>query len=158
MVTIERTSDIDTIKSIVCHDDIYPFISDDYSPLATDYEPIIDDSIYWLLIKNSGVLCGLFMIHQSNGITCELHTCVLPEHRGSKTILYTKNLFDWVFSNTHYKKVITHVPSFNSAALVLAEKSGMTREGINRLSFLKTGHIFDQILLGKTYQEWTSCH
>ena len=158
MVTIERTSDIDTIKSIVSHNDIYPFISDDYSPLATDYEPIIDDSIYWLLIKNSGVLCGLFMIHQSNGITCEVHTCVLPEHRGSKTILYTKNLFDWVFSSTHFKKIITHVPSFNRAALLLAEKSGMKREGINRLSFLKTGQIYDQFLLGKTYQEWTSCH
>jgi RimJ/RimL family protein N-acetyltransferase len=158
MVTIERTSDIDMIKSIVSHNDIYPFISDDYSPLATDYEPIIDDSIYWLLIKNSGVLCGLFMIHQSNGITCELHTCVLPECRGSKTTLYTKKLFDWIFENTQFKKVITHVPSFNSAALLLAEKSGMTREGINRLSFLKTGQIYDQFLLGKTYQEWTSCH
>ena len=158
MVTIERTSDIDTIKPIISHNDIYPFISDDYSPLATDYEPIIDNSIYWLLIKNSGVLCGLFMVHQSNGITCEVHTCVLPNHRGSKTTLYTKKLFDWIFENTQFKKVITHVPSFNSAALVLAEKSGMTREGINRLSFLKTGHIFDQFLLGKTYQEWTSCH
>lgn len=158
MVTIERTFDINMIKSIVCHDDIYGFISDDYSPLADEYDPFIDDSIYWLLIKNSDVLCGLFMIHQANGITCELHTCVLPEHRGSKTTLYTKNLFDWVFSNTKYKKVITHVPSFNSAALLLAEKSGMKREGINRLSFLKNGQIYDQFLLGKTYQEWSSCH
>jgi len=94
------------------------------SPLATDYEPIIDNSIYWLLIKNSGVLCGLFMVHQSNGITCEVHTCVLPNHRGSKTTLYTKKLFDWIFENTQFK----------------------------------TGQIYDQFFLGKTYQEWTSCH
>lgn len=158
MVTIERTFDIDTIKSIVCHRDIYDFISDDYSPIVDDYSPIIDDSIYWLLIKNSGVLCGLFMIHPINGITGEVHTCVLPDYRGSKTILYTKNLFDWVFKNTQFKKIITHVPSFNRAALVLAEKSGMAKEGINRLSFLKNSQIYDQFLLGKTYQEWVSCH
>ena len=49
MVTIERTFDINMIKSIVCHDDIYGFISDDYSPLADEYDPFIDDSILGVL-------------------------------------------------------------------------------------------------------------
>jgi RimJ/RimL family protein N-acetyltransferase len=155
---IERTSDINTIKSVVCHKDIYDFISDDYSPCAADYEPFIDDSVYWLLIKDNSKLCGLFMAHQINGITCEVHTCVLPESRGNQTADYTSKLFDWIFSHTHYKKVITHVPSFNPRALLLAEKSGMSIEGVNRLSFMKNNHIYDQYSLGKTYQEWLSCH
>ena len=46
MVEVERTEDLALIKSILCHPDIYPLISDDTCPPADEFEPPLDGIEY----------------------------------------------------------------------------------------------------------------
>lgn len=154
---IERTTDADLVRSVVTHPEIYPFISDDHSPAVEDYAPPVADGIYWLACYSGNALAGLFMAHPWNGITYEIHTCILPAFRGVRAREATAAVLAWIFSNTNCLKLVTHVPVWNEAAFRLATASGMKPEGINRQSFMKNQIIHDQTLLGITRTEWKQC-
>lgn len=155
---IERTENRKDILSIIRHESIYPFISDDLSPLANEFEPFFDDAIHWLLIKvNDTTNAGLFMCHAMNGATTEIHTCILPMYRGSLSRQFTEAVLAWIFANTHYQKVITHVPSYHTKALRLATDSKMVVEGVHTKSYLKDGELHDLTLLGITKEGFLSC-
>lgn len=154
---IERTTDRELIRSVVTHPAIYPHVSDDGSPDAGQYEPVIGDSILWLAAWAGDDLAGLFMAHPANTATVEIHTCILPAHRGTGSKAAAMAVLEWLFANTSFHKVITHVPAYNRLARRLALSVGMQDEGVNRKSFLKGGVLQDQYLLGITRQECMKC-
>lgn len=154
---IERTADSRLIRSVVTHPSIYPYISDDYSPAASEYEPVITDGIYWLACLRGDDLCGLFMVHPWNGITYEIHTCLLPPFRGPLAREATAAVLAWLFGQTPCQKVVTQVPATHRTAYRLATDSGLKDEGLNRRSFMKHGELIDQHLLGITREEWETC-
>lgn len=155
---IERTTDPVLILSVVTHPAIYPHISDDSAPAAERFVPPIGDGLYWLAAWEGEALAGAFFLHPWNGITFEVHTCILPEFRGAKSRAATSAMLAWMFTQTHCEKVVTHVPAINQKALRLARDSGLKDEGVNRQSFKLNNQIFDQHLLGITREEWKSCH
>jgi RimJ/RimL family protein N-acetyltransferase len=134
------------------HPDVYPFISDDGSPTAEDYEPkdlLVLEQVYFLSPAD-GVL---FMLVPVNSVTYEVHTCILPDIRGASSIAHAKELILWMFTNTRCEKIVTTVPVFNLPALALAIRAGMKQEGVNRRSFLRRGVLYDQTMLGVCKQE-----
>lgn len=154
---IERTDNAGLISFVVTHPSIYPHISDDYSPAAEDYRPVISDGIYWLACVSGDDVAGVFMAHPWNGITYEIHTCILPPFRGPAARKATAAVLAWLFAETPCQKVVTHVPANNRAAHRLALDSGLKDEGINRRSFMKGGALLDQHILGITREEWEKC-
>ena len=149
---IEHTHDMNIVTHIMAHPSIYPYVSDDGCPDAEDYEAIDNEALYYLLVlDNDENVLGLFLIHPHNTILYEIHTCLLSSCREKDKAAQV--VLDWIFKNTPCEKLMTHVPDFNRPALLYAERAGLMREGINRLSFLKNGRLHDQILLGITRTE-----
>ena len=150
---IVRTSDMGLIREIMTSSEVYPYITDDGSPLKEDFDPIDNDSIYYLLVMGEGLLYGLYMLHPHNSVTYEIHTCLLRTCRGKKADKAAKEVLKWIFSYTPCLKVVTHVPESNKPALKYAQRAGLIIEGVNRESFLKGGKLYNQVLLGITREE-----
>lgn len=149
---IVRCFDPSVIKAIFTHPSIWPHISDDGCDIK-NFEPVLHDSVYYLVPTLTGVSCGAFMYVPQNSIMYEVHSCVLPEHRGPLAIEFAKESLKWMVMNTNCQKVITHVPENNRLALAFAKRAGMQLEGINRKSYQKAGAIIDQFVLGITGRE-----
>ena len=148
---IVQTTDEALIRCVVTHKQIWPYVSDDGSDFENYTPPI--EGVLWVQVLEKGVCLGVYMFHQHNSITYEIHTCLLPQAWGSKSKQAGKLVLDWIFENTPCQKLITQVPQTNSLALKYAKQCGLVVEGNNRQSFLKNGQTIDQIQLGITKKE-----
>lgn len=149
---VSRCFDADIIKSIMTHPSVYRWIVDDGSPLIDNFEPAINDHVYYVLVSDPEPI-AVFMYHPHNAITFEVHTCVLPIAYGERSVIAAKKSGRWMVDNTSAKKIITNVPANNAKAKRFAVRCGMSVEGINRESFLFNGSIYDQYMLGITKGE-----
>jgi hypothetical protein len=147
--------DAEFVRRIITHPDVYPGVTDDGSGPAEKWNragEILSNPDIYALSPNPN---ALFLYLPINSATTEVHTCILPDGRGREGVRAAKESIRWIFTQTDFRKIISWVPSFNRAALVFARMAGLSREGINRMSFLKDGTLFDQHLLGITKEEWT---
>lgn len=139
--------DAERVNAILRDPAVWAHIADDFStdPDTFDAAPLLAvDALYILMPDENSV----FIFNAWNTVCWEVHSNVLPASRGPKAVKLTSAVRDWMFQNTKCRKIVTHVPVFNRPALALAIRSGMVREGVNRLSFLKDGVLHDQIILG----------
>lgn len=156
LMHVERTQDAKMIEMIITHPEVYPYVSDDGSPEPEDFSAegiVSNQDVYALLVLDKCVM-GMFMFHRHNAITWEIHTCLLPGHRGKRGLQAARLCAGWMFDNTPCRKIVTHVPAGNEPALKFAINGGMTIEGVNRQSFLKNGVAIDQAVLGITAEEF----
>ncbi len=152
-IKIERCDITDRlyVDFVMRHPQIYPHISDDLSPEAGEFTAE-------LLLQNPNVLvlkpmigrepAGVFVFHPWNGVTYEVHSCVLPQWRGKNAAHAAMAAALWIFENTNARKIVTLIPEFNRRAYALAYRAGMRAEGVNKKSFLKDGALHDTILMG----------
>lgn len=150
---IERTFDVDYIRSAVTHPAVWKWASDDSCDVDT-YQPPMGDHVYWLKMTHDGQNCGVYMVHAHNSTTCEIHTCLFPESRGRIAKIAAREVLEWVFSNTGFTKVVTSVPVNNIHAYAYAKRAGLIDEGLNRKSIKVNGEIIDQFTLGITSEEF----
>lgn len=150
MISFERTFDYNLVWAIATHPKVYPHVSDDFSPKPEDYKPPESDSILYLLCKDGDEVLGMWTLIPENGICWQVHTCLLPNAYGPRAAKAVKLATEWVWRETQCLRIVTNVPEYNRLALMFALKAGMTRYGINPKSFMKDGHLHDQVLLGIT--------
>jgi RimJ/RimL family protein N-acetyltransferase len=146
----ERTRDWPLIKSIVTHEKIWPAISDDFSGIPEDWQPLQDESFFYLLVKDAEEVLGCFILHPDNGnkICWKVHTAFLPSSWGERIRRAGYLGHQWIFANTECRRIVTDVPIYNRIALRFAVKSGMKEYGMNPKSFMKNGTLHDVIMLG----------
>lgn len=152
-ITIERCGIADRlyVDFVMRHPQIYPHISDDLSPKAGDFTsgPLLHNPNVVALKPRIGVdPAGVFIFHPWNGVTYEVHSCVLPQWRGRNAANAALYAALWIFGNTDARKIVTLVPAYNRRAYALAWRAGMRAEGVNKKSFLKDGKLHDAILMG----------
>ena len=152
-MTFERTRDYELIRSIMSHRRIYPFITDDLCPAVEDFRPAHSDAIWYMLAKDEGDLLGMWIFVPQNGICWEVHTCLLPVGWGERGARAARELAGWVWQHTECRRIITNVPECNRLALRFAMRAGMETFGRNKQSFLKSGKVHDQIMLGLSRPE-----
>jgi hypothetical protein len=148
---LERTKDEDLITKVVAHPKVYPWVSEDGSPKAEDWKPeASNDRIFYVLVKEAGIILGLFAIIPENSVCYQIHTCLLPCSYGMLAKQAAKEIVDWVWRNIpECKRLVGQVPAFNRLALKYGfESFKMTQYGKNPKSFLKRGKLHDVILLG----------
>lgn len=148
---LARTRDMALVASIIRHPAIWPHIHDDGS---SECELVDHDAVHWMLVDD-GAPAGVFMVHATNAVCYQMHTCLLPRIWGQEAAQAAQLLLTWAFTDTDCLKMITNVPAYNRAALRFAKAGGMQQEGVNRASYLRNGALIDQIMLGITKQEWT---
>lgn len=148
VMDFERTTDYELIKQIVTHPKVYPYVSDDYSPAPKEWRPIESEAIWYVLVKDGEELLGLWTLIPQNAVCWEIHTTLLPNAWGDKGKQAARELADWVWQNTSCLRVITNVPEYNRLALKFAKEAGLETFGLNCKSYMKTGILHDQIMLG----------
>jgi len=147
-VTFERTRDYALVKSIITHPAVYPYVSDDYSPAPKDFKPFEHDALWYVLVKDGEELLGLWMFSPESEICWKVHTCLLPNAYGERAKLAAKQMAKWIWDHTACLRIVTDVPEYNRLAYHFAKKAGMTEYGRNPKSYMKSGILYDQILLG----------
>lgn len=150
---IERTRDMGLVYSILSHPKIFPFIHEDG---ISEPAPLDHDALHWMLISDDEP-AGVFLVHARGALCFEVHTCLLPRIWGKDSMAASALLLRYVFTVMGAKKLVTNVPANNRHALRFAKANQMQIEGVNRASFLRNGEMEDQIMLGITQKEWTSC-
>ena len=155
---IERTYDKELIERIATHPKIYKHGADDYSPSIEEYSAEVWVSnphcialVGWVEDNPVGAVLG----HMRNGVTCEVHICVLPDYWSDST-LFAGDAVQWLFDNTGILKLVANIQANNMFAFKLARKVGFSLEGISRLSFLKNGILLDQYMFGLSKED--VCH
>lgn len=149
-IKIDRTHDMEMVRSILLHPAIWPHIHDDN---ANECNPLDHEGLFWMLAADAEP-AGVFLLHAHNSVCYEVHTCLLPRVWGDRAVEAAKACRAWMFQNTGCRKLITNVPAYNVLALRFAKRCGFKPEGVNRASFLKNGELQDQHVLGLTKEEW----
>lgn len=144
---IERTHDMALVKRLFIHPKVWPHISDDGCD-ADSFEPVDHDAVIYLKLMDGDAVGGVLMMVPQNSVTYDLHTVILPEHRGAFTRKAGQAMLAWMFSHTNARKINTKVPEPNKPALRAALDVGFEIEGVDRKSFLKDGVLHDQVMLG----------
>jgi len=152
VITFGRTQNYELIREILTYPRIYPYISDDYSPPASEYQPVKHDAVWYVLAldvhTNGHDLLGLWMFVPQNGVCWEVHTALLPCAWGDVGLAAAQLLPAWIWEHTPCRRIITNVPATNRLAFHFAIKAGMEIYGTNRASYLKNGALCDQTCLG----------
>jgi hypothetical protein len=144
VVSIERTLDIGTVRSIFAGDPaLYDKISDDGSPPPGEFIPL-PGGLYLAAVVDE-VVVGLFMFVPVNAVSLDAHFCFpVPGYATEGSV----NALDWIWSNTLIERVVASIPITNRAAILIAHRAGMEDIGINKKSLLKNGELVDQLILG----------
>lgn len=143
---LERTQDTELIKLAVTHPEVWPHVSED-GVQRSDWEPVIDERVYQLAIYDDEY-CGCFILVPQSAVCWEVHTCILPGHRGEKAVEAANKCVEWMFENTECLTIVTKVPSYNKAAYRLAKSAAFTDIGVVESFWLKDGIVYGVNLLG----------
>lgn len=144
---LERTQDSALIRDIVTHPSIWPHVSEDGVSRET-WDPLIHEHIYQLAIVDDSGVGGVFVLTPQSSVCWEVHTCILPSHRGDKARQATKLCAEWMFSNTPCLHIITKVPAYNRSAYQLARDTGLRDIGMIESAWMRNGQVEDVYLLG----------
>jgi diamine N-acetyltransferase len=138
---LERTFDIEVIKSVICNPEIARDIYEGEPSIP------IHESVYYLIGKENEEVIGIVAFIQMNPISWNPHIAVLPQFRGMGTELMNLGV-KWMFENTVCRKVIAFPPLYNQKMIRVFEKCGFKQEGYSPDSFMFKGKIYDRLLLG----------
>ena len=147
-MNFERTHDMELVKDIVTRDSIYWRVTDDFAPTPEKWNPLDDESMWYVTAKEEAALLGMFIFTPENSISWAIHLCLLPLAYGSKTRLALREVTEWIFKNSRCLRIVGSVPSYNRAAVKFAKDSGWKAYGVNEKSYLKHGRLWDQHLFG----------
>ena len=147
-MTFERTFDYELVRQIVTNPAIYDHITDDGSPSADKFEPIKSEAVWYVLVKDNTEVLGCFTFIPQNLVCYEVHTCLLPNAWGDRAHHASLQVREWMFSHSNAQRIVTNVPENNRLALRFAKTAGLQQYGVNPKSYMKHGHLYDQVLLG----------
>lgn len=139
---LKETTDIDEIKSILCNSVIYDCISDDDSPLCSDFEPPINEKYLYVGGYCKGEIIALMVYHKEDGKNF-CHVQVLPEHRenhalefGERSLMFRGNDDLYAVIPNIYKNVLKFADLFGFVIIDTVKNSG-----------IKNGKTFDDYVL-----------
>lgn len=143
---IEQTRDIEEIKRVMGHPEIYDRISCDGAPSIEDFSPDVDNEVYLAGYVNES-LVGIINVHDISEACWEIHIQVLPEQR-KYAHEFGQKCIEWVWSNTSCKKLVAQIPSIYLDVIDFAKSKGFKVEGVNEKSYMKYNVLLDQIYMG----------
>lgn len=148
-VIVRRSRDAELIRAIITHDAIWDDANDDGTPPRETFQPVIADSLYYLVPELDGAPMGVFMVAPHNSTTYEWHTAILPQYRGKYAIKACRLALEWMREHSPALKIITWVPVEARHVYSYARACGFILEGRSENALLKNGKLQDQFLMGK---------
>lgn len=134
------------LNRIIHHPSIYPFITDDYAPFVEPKqgrlgETFLKSDLYWVLSPAKG---AVFILTPRSFTTYEVHTLILPAHRGRKAVNLGKEATKWFFENSTCEKLISWCPVTNPKAKLYAQLVGFEVDCLLTKSIKLKGELVDQ--------------
>jgi RimJ/RimL family protein N-acetyltransferase len=127
---------------------VYGRLHDDYSPKREDWEPEFHSTIAYMLIREDNDPVGMFMVSVHNPVCFEVHSAFLPSAWGETTREAGKLMINYLWEQTHCKRIIGNIAESNRLSVKFALDLGMEIFGVNKKSFMKHGRLQDQICMG----------
>lgn len=144
---LERTKDLELIKAFMMQPEIYRHAAEDGASI--DPEFTANDREVWLLAIKDSVAVGIVHSHLENGTTAWFHPYILKEHKEDYLILI-KLFIEWFdkYFPIEIQKLNAYVPTYAKKAYQATMSAGFKDEGLNRMSYLKNGKLWNRNLVG----------
>lgn len=131
---------------------IWPFLTDDYSPSAEDFQPNPSESIWYVLAKDGDAVLGVLPFVMLSRVVFEFHAALTPECWWTLGAAKAAALgaIAWIWANAPTcQRIVGYVPLLkHRTKLRFPPKLGMTQYGVNLKSFMKAGVLVDQVEFG----------
>lgn len=146
MTNFERTTDYDTVRSILTDKRCYVRMVNDFAPSVSQFEMLDMDRFSVILAREHGNPVAVFLIGDGHapGIG-EIHFCFVPGVWGRTTEI-GRAFMGWTWANTSLHCLRGPIPSYNRLALELAEECGFEPYGIQGIAGTRNGKEYDLIL------------
>lgn len=151
-IAIYRTRDMDMVKQLSSHPDIYHQIIDDGCPSdSADWQPKDNPRHYylipWLISPDQeNIPLGIVAYYQINHILFDAHVFILPEYQHQYSVEIGQLTKQWMFDNTSCRKIIGLIPANKPHVLEWAKKCGMYQEGYLHNSISIKNKLIDQYI------------
>ena len=159
-VAIRRATpdDVRFLAELVGHEDVEPFLASvrakEEAEIRTEVERSQEepDAFGVFLIEVDGVRAGTMRFERANlrsRIANLGGLAVHPDFRGRRVADEAARLFQrHLVDDLGFHRLQLEVYGFNERAMVHAERSGFTREGVRRRAYLRDGEWVDGVLFG----------
>ena len=152
MIALIPTDDMDTVKTIASHPDIWPRFADGVE--VEDYHPCNDDCNQWLIIYVDSEIAGLIRVFCESTCAIEFHPYMVKSYRKHVRDM-TRLFFEWFLANTPESiiKINIMVPECYTSTINASRKMGFILEGVMRDGYRLNGKVYNQIMSGITRKE-----
>lgn len=121
---IRDTKDIELIKSILCHPEIYKRIGNDDAPSANKFEPPLNVQYLAGFVNNAIMGLGIY-IHYTGFML--FHFQVLPEYRENHAKMFARMTLD--HREVKNARIYTEIPQCHPDVMLFALSIGFTVVG-----------------------------
>ena len=159
-VAIRRATpeDVEFLVELVTHEDVEPFLASIRAKERGEILAEVDrsqeepDAFGVFVIEVDGIRAGTMRFERANRrsrIADLGGLAVHPGFRGRRVADEAARLFQrHLLEDLGFHRLQLEVYRFNERALVHAERSGFTREGVRRKAYLRDGEWVDGVLYG----------
>jgi hypothetical protein len=99
--------------------------------LAPQWDMIISDKVYYLMVVEDGKDMGVMVFHTCNEPGLLMHVELGHDCRGAKAAAAYKAAFRWIFDNTDYETLHGRIPDTTRHARVMARHVGADFIGVD---------------------------
>lgn len=128
-----------------------PFIAGRIRQDGLALEHVDNPYVYYLMALQDGVPCGFFAI-ANKGIEHEIHVCLQQSAiRNFRT--FGRLAIDYCFSQG-IQRLTAPISSANRSVINYCLKLGFRLEGVKRCAIMVDGHLFDEVIMGMTREDY----
>ena len=148
-MNLEQTADVQFIRSIVTHPDVFPYVVDEGHAPET-WQPPLNDNLAWL--KCDGI-AGVALVYRVSGVIYAYDAALLPEAR-AKAVGYKERrghielLKNWLRLHTDCQHLIAIIACDNERSIAAAKADGLKLEGNLPKSKWRGGRLIDALVFG----------
>lgn len=133
---IKESFDIDDIKEVLCHPEVYDTISGDDCPSVEDFEPPMTDEYSYIVGYVKGEPMAVMVYHgYLDGNEC--HVQVLPEHRKKYAIKFGEQALEFRGTLPLYAEIpglyenVLNFALLNNFEVINKIDDGYIKNGVN---------------------------
>lgn len=144
-----RIADLEVVRLVLTSPGIYPFVGDDYSPPAEEFQANDHPGIWYVGVYSRHLLIGMFTLIPQSQVCWELHAAMLPCATTRDKWEAARGLPPWLAEHTTCRRLTAAVPATNGPAMIYGTHGlGMRYVGRHARAFMKHGWLQDLVLLG----------
>ena len=139
---IKECFNIDDIKDVLCHPEIYDTISSDECPKLEDFEPPMTEEYSYIVGYVKGEPIGVMIYHKyRDGNSC--HIQVLPQYRKE----HAKQFGEQVLNFRGHSPLYAEIPDLYKNVLEFAKLNGFVVIDENKNDYIKRGKTYNTKVL-----------